>query len=260
MSEESLQFKYFRTTGIDIKKLREQKDWRLILSMLRVYNDIALSSGISFLLQFAPNSPELKPIRGAVDSHLLRHRSAMAAEAMRNVIDPLKNQQNDRQSEIWTIIRGNEALTALWNEVSSAEFKAEEEKAKSVRDKLFAHYDRAPINCAFEKLLKLAETGEADDHIRWHIQSTEDNGQISRNVLLDELTMLAWYEMYEIEVSNDGPNLEQVAKVSVSLIKFLSSVANFVNELVIDYLQKYNLTTIDAVPPWHSGPDALEPI
>lgn len=253
-----MEFKYFHSTGIDISKLRQQKEWRLILKMLRVYNDIALASGVSFLLKFAPKGPELDPIKGAVNAHLLRHRSAMAAEAMRNVIDPLRNHQDDASHGIWKIIGQDEELTRIWTELSSPKLKEEQEKAKSVRDKLFAHYDQAPINCAFERLLHLIARDEPESAVRWHLQSVGDGGQISRNVLLDELMNMAWYEMYEIEVTNAGPNEEQCTAVGAELMNFLSLVHNFVNGIVIAYLQNNKLTRTDSLPPWHSGPEALE--
>lgn len=246
-----IEYKYFRSTGIDTEKLHQQKEWPLILRMLRVFNDIALAPSISFLLQFAPEEPDLKPIKAAINSHLLRHRASMATEAMKSVIEPLRARESNSDDEIWTIIRDNEDLSRIWNELTSNKYESEKTKAKTVRDKLFAHYDQAPINCAFERLLNMEALDNPERAIHWHIQSTGDGGQISRNVLLDELTNLAWYEVYEIEVSLQGPDAQQTTAAGKTLIEFLTLVHNFVNEIVIAYLEKYKLTTIDSKPPWH---------
>jgi hypothetical protein len=253
-----LQFKYFRSTGIDIVKLRHQKEWRLILRMLRVYNDIALSPSVSFLLQFAPPGPELDPIKEAINSHLLRHRSSMAAEAMRNVIEPLRIHQDDATHEIWAIIRNDADLEKIWSELSSDKYRREKEKATAVRDKLFAHYDQAPVDCAFEKLLGLHAEKNSQQAVHWHLQSSGDGGQISRNVLLDELMNLAWYKVYEIEANLNGPDNAQSKVVVESLVGFLSLVQNFVNGIIIAYVEKYNCTTIESKPPWHHGPNSVQ--
>lgn len=256
-----IQYKTFRSTGIDLQKLYKQKEWRLILRILRVFNDITLAPALGFLLSFSPKDAELEPIHNAVNWQLLRWRSATAAEAIKNVIEPLKEKESDLGHEVWQVIRKDAYLSERWNQLknyfSDGKHQQEKIKALAVRDKLVAHYDLAPINKAFEKKLELGNKG-IDKIIGWHLQSSDGQQQIARNVLLDELTNLAWYQIYGIEVTEDGPDENQINEEGQLLVQFLSLVANFVNGVVIRYCEHYNLTTIETVPPWISASSAQE--
>ena len=79
-----------------------------------------------------------------------------------------------------------------------------------------------------------------------------DRGTFVRNLLADELVNLAWYDVYGVETPNAIVNDNQLVEVSKSLSSFLSLVANFVNEVIILYCEKYDLVVQGARPHWVS--------
>src|ERR1700721_813047 len=246
MSKEAIEIKT-RNTAIDLTKLHKLKDWRLILSMLRLYNDLSFVPMINTFLATKPLE-DLNLITG-VKWHLLRWRIAMMAEAVANVIKPLKSRESDPDSEIWSVIRGNNKLVEHWKLIEDSFDKGHKNslqlnRAKMVRDKLTVHYDKELVNMSFDKYLGL---NPSDQLLGWHVQGTPE---IARNLFIDELLNLVFFEIYEINVYREGVDEESLAKATKPLQDFLSAVANFINELFIEYCEKNALVIPDATPEW----------
>lgn len=246
--------KDFRSTGLDIFKLAKTKEWPQILRMLRVVNDRMLVPSISFFLEFRPQSAHLEQIKNGIDWHLLRWNCAVTAEALSDVIEPLQKKAADPDNEIWQVIRSKPTLIAKWEQLQqylgSGANKQILLNARTVRDKLLAHYDLAPLKRAFEKTLEIHREQGAVSVLDWHIQTANDGGQLTRNLLIDKLVNLAWYEAFQIPYTSEGPDQAKLEQVTESLEAFLKLVVEFVHSVVVEFCEKYDLTNIDVVPPW----------
>lgn len=246
--------KVFNSTGIDLLKLRKTAEWSTILRMMRVSNDITFSPGLNFLMSFSPKSAHLDVIRNGIHWHLLRWNSGVAAEALTEVIEPLQKTSNQKNNQIWCLIQQTPSLTEAWDKLqkylTTDEHQEHLKSAKFVRDKLLAHYDRSPIDKAFSDLLDLHQQAGHDVVVGWHMQTSNDGGQLTRNNLIDQLVNIAWHQAYGIQAGINGPDPAQLQRVSSSIEEFLSLVSNFVHGLVIAYCEHHDLLNLDGEPPW----------
>jgi len=247
--------KVFNSTGIDMLKLRKTKDWPTILRMMRVSNDITLSPGVAFLVSFRPPSAHLDVLNNGLHWHFVRWNAAVASEALTIVIDPLRKHINDKDHGIWNVIRERQSLNERWRLLE--EYLSEKDhwkhlkSAKTIRDKLMAHYDNAPINKAFNDLLNLHEQAGHDVVLGWHMQSSNDGGVLTRNNMVDQLLNIAWFQTYGIEPTIAGPDSESIEKVAKSIEEFLSLTSNFFHGVVLAYCEQHDLINSDGEPPWY---------
>ena len=238
--------KVFHSTGIDMHGLRKTKDWPLILRMMRIASDITLSPGVEFIVGMRQQSAHLDVICHGLTCHFMRWNSAVAAEALKVVIEPLRQHKNDPNHGIWEVIRSRQHLIDNWNSLekylSADEHMDYLRRAKVVRDKLLAHYDDKLINEAFNSQLDLHAKGDDETIVGWHLQSGNDGGMLYRNNMIDQLMNVAWFQTYGIEPTANGPDQKAINDVSNSLQIFFSLVANFTHGTVIAYLEHHDLT------------------
>lgn len=245
--------KVFNSTGIDMHGLRKTKDWPFILRLMRIANDITLSPGVEFIVGMRQQNAHLDVICRGLFWHFMRWNSAVAVEAVKVVIEPLRQHRNDASHGIWEVIRSRPHLIDNWNSLekylSDSEHIDYLRRAKVVRDKLLAHYDDNPINRAFNSQLDLYEHAEDETILGWHMQTSNDGGMLYRNNMIDQLMNIAWFQTYDIEPTVNGPDQKAINDVCNSLQLFFSLVANFTHGTVIAYLEHHDLT-IEGEPPW----------
>lgn len=249
--------KVFSSTGIDMHGLGKTKDWPFILRLMRIANDINLSPGVEFIVGMRQQSAHLDVICRGLFWHFMRWNSAVAAEAIKVVIEPLQKHKNDSSHRVWEIIRSRQELVDYWNSLekhlSDNDYIDYLQRAKFVRDKLLAHYDAGPISRAFEAQLDLHEKNGDETIVGWHMQSSNDGGMLYRNNMIDQLMNVAWFQSYGIEPTVSGPDQEAINDLCNSLQLFFSLVANFTHGIVIAYLEHHDLTIGEGEggePPW----------
>lgn len=246
------EFAHLKTSAINLKKLHQMKEWRYILKAMRFYNDMAFAPFVSSRISTS-YYPHVKPVHDGVLWTLLRWRLSMAGEIFGrddnnpSLIEYLRKREKSKNQELWIAIRSSAELENKWTLI--AEYLDEGAKESfikrviSVRDRLTAHYDNGPINKAFEKLLELQEPdSKAGVPIGLHVHG--ETG-IVRHILADEVLNIALFDVFGVSVAKDGAVPEEVEKFGNEVGEFLSLVANFINELIIHYVQYYRLVEVD---------------
>ena len=258
----------FRSSAIDLNKLNNTNGCNLILRYLCFLNSLTIIPGMAFLLNLIDLQKiqslqiNIKPIIEATNWHLLKWRLSILGEALKNCIIPLqKSEESIQYREIFKTIDNDNDVSDKWEKLKEYIKSAEGEKAQNsclkIRDKQFFHIDETPIKEGFSKLLKKNSTDSSKANIGWHLQSINNQGLLTRSYLADEIATINFYEFMEIPAADCKTDNEKNKEIFQSTEKLLNYTINFLNSLVISYLENNDLIIKQnellenkLMPPW----------